>query len=127
MHLNRISAPDGPQPSGGYAQATEVTDFERIVYISGQIPVDSKGAVPSTFGEQCQTVWDNLEAQLREAGLSVENIIKVTTFLSAREYAEENSAVRRERLDGVEPSLTVIITDIYDSDWLLEIEAIAAD
>lgn len=126
MNLRRHSSSDAPQPKGGYAQATELSEFDRILFISGQIPIDAEDDVPTEFSEQCHTVWDNLEAQLRAGGMGFKNIVKLTTFLSDRQYAEDNSAIRRDRLGDVEPSLTVIITDIYDSDWLLEIEAIAA-
>lgn len=60
-------------------------------------------------------VWDNIEAQLSTADMDHENIIKITTFLSDREYAEENSAIRQERLGNLKQALTVIITEIYNS------------
>jgi 2-iminobutanoate/2-iminopropanoate deaminase len=40
-------------------------------------------------------------------------------------HRESNSLVRREELAGEAPSLTVLISGIYDEGWLLEIEAIA--
>lgn len=43
-----------------------------------------------------------------------------------RALALEDSIVRREVLKERTPALTIIITDIYDEAWLLEIEAIAA-
>ena len=65
-------------------------------------------------------------AQLEAADMSVTNLVKVTTFLSSREYASQNSEFRQEILGTHSPALTVIITGIYDEHWLLEIEAIAA-
>lgn len=47
------------------------------------------------------------------------------SVLSSRSLRDENSRIRRDELDGAEPALTVIIADIYDDTWLLEIEAIA--
>ena len=61
----------------------------------------------------------------RRAG-RLADIVKVTTFLSDRAYAAENSAIRREVLASLTPALTIIIAGIYDPAWLLEIEAIAA-
>jgi 2-iminobutanoate/2-iminopropanoate deaminase len=54
------------------------------------------------------------------------NLVKVTTFLSSREYAIANREVRNEVLGTHSPALTVIITGIFDEKWLLEIEAVAA-
>jgi enamine deaminase RidA (YjgF/YER057c/UK114 family) len=121
-----IDAPDAPQPSGGYAQAVRLTDFAELVFVSGQIPVDAAGAAPEGFGDQCRLVWRNVEAQLRAAGMGLADIVKVTTFLSDRARAAENSAIRREILADLTPALTIIIASIYDPAWLLEIEVIAA-
>ena len=70
--------------------------------------------------------WANIERQLHDAGMSLDNLVKVTTFLSDRRYRGENSIVRRELLKERTPAITIIIADIYDEAWLLEIEAIAA-
>jgi enamine deaminase RidA (YjgF/YER057c/UK114 family) len=59
--------------------------------------------------------------------MTFENLVKVTIFLSSREYAVHNRDVRREVLGTHSPALTVIITGIFDEKWLLEIEAIAAE
>jgi 2-iminobutanoate/2-iminopropanoate deaminase len=124
--MESIEAPDAPSAAGGYAQAVRLTDFEELVLVSGQIPIDPDGAVPEAFGDQCRLVWRNVEAQLRAAGMELADIVKVTTFLSDRAHAAENSAIRGEVLAGLTPALTIIIAGIYDPAWLLEIEVIAA-
>jgi enamine deaminase RidA (YjgF/YER057c/UK114 family) len=124
--MEPIEAPDAPPAAGGYAQAVRLTDFDALVFVSGQIPVDAEGVVPETFGDQCRLAWRNVEAQLRAAGMGLADIVKVTTFLSDRAYAAENSAIRRDVLAGLTPALTIIIAGIYDPAWLLEIEVIGA-
>lgn len=126
MAMQPINSPDAPPTNGGYAQAVRLTGCEEFLFVSGQIPVDTDGAVPESFTEQCRLVWRNIEAQLRAAGMGLANIVKVTTFLSDRAYAAENSAIRREVLAGLTPALTIVIAGIYDPAWLLEIEVIAA-
>ena len=124
--LDAIDAADAPAPSGGYAQAIAVSNASRLLYVSGQIPVDTAGHTPSDFDAQCRLVWANVLAQLRSAGMKETDLVKVTTYLSDRRYAADNSRIRREVLGSHRPSLTVIISDIYDPEWLLEIEAVAA-
>ena len=97
-----------------------------LLFVPGQITADADGNVPEAFADQCRLVWRNVEAQLRAGGFALADIVKVTTFLSDRAYAQENSAIRREVLAGLTPALTIIIAGIYDPAWLLEIEAIAA-
>ncbi len=126
MRRDPIEAADAPSTSGGYAQAVRLVDARELLFVSGQIPVEIDGTVPGTFGAQCRLVWRNVEAQLRAAGMGIGDIVKVTTFLSDRAYADENSAIRREVLAGLTPALTIIIAGIYDPAWLLEIEVVAA-
>jgi enamine deaminase RidA (YjgF/YER057c/UK114 family) len=97
-----------------------------LVYVSGQIPVAPDGTLPDGFAAQCRQVWANVTSALAHHGMDLSDLVKVTTFLSDRAYRQENSAIRREALNGHTPALTVIIADIYDDAWLLEIEAIAA-
>lgn len=115
-----------PASTGNYTHGTLVTDVTRTVYVSGQVPWrDDNGKVPADFTEQCRVTWRNVLTVLAEAGMGVENLAKVTCYLSDRRYREEFARVRAEVLGGHRPALTIIITDIYSEDWLLEIEAIA--
>jgi 2-iminobutanoate/2-iminopropanoate deaminase len=125
MKTRTLNAPDAPAPLGGYGQAVDVTGAQRMLFISGQIPVTRDGTIPNGFPAQCRLAWANVEAQLREAGMTLDNLVKLTTFLSDRQYGLENRAIRQEVLGERRPAMTVIITGIFDAAWLLEIEAIA--
>jgi 2-iminobutanoate/2-iminopropanoate deaminase len=94
--------------------------------VSGQIPETVAGEVPTDFPSQAILAWRNVIAQLQAAGMPVENLVKVTVFLSSRDYALPNREIRQEVLGSRAPALTVIITGIFDETWLLEIEAAAA-
>jgi 2-iminobutanoate/2-iminopropanoate deaminase len=126
MKLTPINAPDAPQPLGGYGQAMEVTGAARTLYISGQIPETVNGNVPERFEDQARLVWQNVIAQLRAADMTLDNLVKVTIFLSDRKYTADYRKVRQDVLQGRQIGLTTIITGIFDEKWLLEIEAIAA-
>jgi 2-iminobutanoate/2-iminopropanoate deaminase len=125
MQRRTINAPDAPQAAGGYAQAVEVTGATRTLHVSGQIPQAADGTVPPAFADQCRLAWANLEAQLRAAGMTLDDLVKVTTFLADRRFAAENRAVRQAVLGGRAPALTVVITGIFDETWLIEIEGVA--
>lgn len=109
-----------------FAHAHEVTGASRLLFISGQVPEGENGQVPADFAGQCRLVWANIERQLASAGMSLDNLVKVTTFLSDRRYRQENYQVRKQVLGDRSPAVTIIITGIYDESWLLEIEAVAA-
>ena len=121
-----INSPAAPAPAGGYSQAFEVVGAQRLLFVSGQVPETMEGQVPSDFHSQAELAWQNVIAQLHAAGLAVGNLVKVTTYLSSREFAVPNREVRQKVLGNHHPALTVVIADIFDESWLLEIEAIAA-
>jgi 2-iminobutanoate/2-iminopropanoate deaminase len=126
MKFNAINASSAPQPAGGYSQALEVVDVQRFLFVSGQVPETAAGVVPPDFTAQAKLAWSNVRAQVEAAGMTMTNLVKVTTFLSSRDYAIANRDVRNEVLGTHTPALTVIITGIFNEKWLLEIEAVAA-
>jgi len=97
-----------------------------LLFVSGQIPESADGTLPAEFADQAMIAWHNLEQVLAEGGMTLQNLVKVTIFLSDREYRDENTRVREKVLGDHRPAITVIVTGIYDSRWLLEIEAVAA-
>lgn len=127
MTVIRPLTGDGSPPvQGSYPQAVEVTGATRWLYLSGQIPIAPDGSLAADFTGQCRQVWANVETQLHAAGMTLDNLVKVTTFLASRDHALENRQVRLEVLAGRQPALTVIVTGIFDEAWLVEIEAVAA-
>jgi 2-iminobutanoate/2-iminopropanoate deaminase len=124
--IRPLTGDGSPPVEGSYPQAVEVTGPTRWLYLSGQIPVAPDGSLAAGFTAQCEQVWDNIETQLAAAGMTLDNLVKLTTFLSDRRYALENREVRVRRLAGRQPALTVIVTGIFDDAWLVEIEAVAA-
>lgn len=126
MEKQPFNSPKAPAPASPYAQAMLVTGAQRLLFISGQIPVKVDGTVPTGFKDQARLVWTNIQAQLDAAGMTLDNLVKVTFFLADRKYALDNREVRLEVLGDRQVALTAIITGIFDAAWLLEIEAIAA-
>ena len=123
--IRPLTGDGSPPVEGSYPQAVEVTAPTRWLYLSGQIPVAPDGSLAADFTGQCDQVWSNIETQLSAAGMTLDNLVKVTTFLSDRSYALENREVRIRRLAGRQPALTVLITGLFDAGWLVEIEAVA--
>lgn len=127
MEMTSVDPAEVPAASHAYSNGALVRDASRVLFVSGQVPETAQGAVPDTFLEQCRLAWRNVLSVVEGAGMTVDNLVKVTVFLSDRRYREENARVRAEVLGDHRPALTVIITGIWDERWLLEIEAVAAD
>lgn len=114
-------------PNGlAYAHASLVTGATRWLFVSGQVPEDAGGHVPGDYPSQYRLAWSNVEAQLHAAGMTFDNLVKVTIFLSDRALIAQSGGLRQSILGDRSPAVTIVIVGIYDSQWLLEIEAIAA-
>lgn len=128
LKITPVNAENAPQSlHRRYSQAVDLSGHKRLLFISGQIPADRQGNVPAGFEDQARLCWGNVIAQLLAAGMGVSNLVKVTTFLKRYEDRDINAKVRFEVMGEHLIALSTIITDVYDPDWLLEIEAIAAD
>ncbi|MBR0773224.1 RidA family protein [Bradyrhizobium diazoefficiens] len=114
-------------PAAGYCMGLEVKQHRRLLFISGQVPERLDGTVPEGFEAQCEQSWRNVVEVLAAAGLGVEHLVKVTTFLTDRSQLVANRAIRSKVLGEHQPALTVVVVQTVDSKWLLEIEAIAAE
>ena len=124
--LTRHDPSDVPAPLGGYTQGLEVSHPSRWLVVSGQVPQSGQGAVPESAEEQCRLIWAHITSVLSSAAMSVTEIVKVTTYLSDRSVASANTQVRNEVLGDHRPALTVVVAEIFDPAWLLEIEVLAA-
>jgi 2-iminobutanoate/2-iminopropanoate deaminase len=105
----------------------ELGQHRRLLFVSGQVPERSDGSVPEAFEAQCEQAWRNVIEVLAAAGLGVEHLVKINTFLTDRNQVMANRAIRLKMLRGHEPATTVMIAETIDGKWLLEIEAIAAE
>jgi enamine deaminase RidA (YjgF/YER057c/UK114 family) len=114
-----------PAPNGGHAEAIEISNATRILCISGQTPENEDGSIPGTFREQCRVAWQKIESRLDAAGMTLENLAQVRMFLADRALAAENRELRREVLGRHTPALAVVVADLLDERWLVEIEALA--
>ena len=72
---------NAPKAIGPYSQAIQWGD---VVFVSGQIPlIPASGKLNNkTFNDQASQVIDNLEAICKEAGGGLNNILKLTIYLT---------------------------------------------
>ena len=76
-----IYTKNAPEPIGPYSQAIKV---DSTVYVSGQIPLDPKSGhiVSNKVEEQTHQVISNLKSVLAAAGLTLEDVVKTSIFLT---------------------------------------------
>ena len=109
-----------------YVHAVEVRGAERLLFVAGTMGLDPSGTPGTTLAEQLDLIWSNLRAILASAGMTVDNIVRLTSYLRDPSYAEANAAARIAALGGRAVPTTAIVAQTLVSDWLVEIEIIAA-
>ncbi|GIJ47476.1 enamine deaminase RidA [Virgisporangium aliadipatigenens] len=108
-----------------YVHAVEVRGAQRLLFISGTMGLDPSGRPGETLEDQLVLIWDNLHAILASADMTVDNIVRLTSYLRDASYAEANAAARVAALGGRVVPTTAIVAQTLSDDWLVEIEAIA--
>jgi 2-iminobutanoate/2-iminopropanoate deaminase len=125
MQRRDINAADAPAPAGQYTQAVEVTGASRILYLSGQVGVAADGSIPEDAEAQSALAWRNLQAQLRAAGMEIENLVKITTIVCDQGDATAVRAGRATVLGTHRPASTLIVGGLSNPAWKVEVEGIA--
>lgn len=122
-----ITSSKAPAPIGPYNQAVLSNN---TLYISGQIPLHPEtGELKNDSLEQeTRRVMDNLEAILKEAGLTFENVVKCSIFISDMDdFKEINEYYSRYFDEATAPARETVEVARLPKDVSVEISAIAVD
>ena len=114
------------QATGDYVHALEVRGAERLLFVAGTMGLDAAGRPGKTPEAQLDLIWSNIRAILASADMTVDNIVRLTSYITDPAYAEANAAARIAALGGRAIPTTAIVVQTLVSDWLVEIEIIAA-
>ena len=109
----------------GYSHVAKASD---TVYIAGQIALNAGGNLVGKGDVEAQThqVYANLQAILEELGGSLEDIVKLTTYLTDRSHLEAFRRVRNRFFrDPFPPNTLLFVSGLAHPDYLVEIEAVA--
>lgn len=108
-----------------YVHALEVRDASRMLFVAGTMGLDANGVPGATLAEQLDLLWSNLRTILASAGMTVDNIVRLTSYLRDASYAEANVAARTAALGGHAVPTTAIVVQTLAEYWLVELEIIA--
>ena len=112
--------------SADYVHAMEVRGAGRLLFVAGTMGLDPAGRPGATLAEQLDLIWANIRAILASADMTVDNIVRLTSYLRDPAYVEANAAARVAALGGRVVPTTAIVAQTLVEDWLVEIEVIAA-
>ncbi len=120
-----ISSDSAYEPVIGFSRAVRVGD---TVYVSGSVGYGPDGKIvgPGDVYAQAQQTIRNIEAALREAGASLENVVRTRIYVTDISRWEEVARAHREAFGAVRPASSLLeVSSLASPDMLVEIEAVA--
>ena len=104
-------------------------DIKKLLFLSGQIPIDSKGEIVGLGDVTQQTVrvYEIIESILGELGGTLDNIVKLTTFYTNPDDFQKIAQVRKGLFNRgyVAASSSVCVQALPHPDALVEVESVA--
>ena len=119
-----VRTSQAPAAIGPYSQAVKI---DRLVFVSGQLPIDPATGemVERDIQAQTRQALKNLEAVLQAAGTSLAGAVKTVVFLDNMEDFARMNAVYAEFFGADPPARACVEVARLPKDALVEIEAIA--
>lgn len=120
-----ISTTKAPSAIGPYNQATS---FEKLVFLSGQIPLDAQTMeiIEGGVQEQTRKVMENLKAVLEESNSSFDNVLKTTCYLSDMDNFVAFNEIYAEYFGAEDaPARATVAVKTLPKNVLVEVDAIA--
>ena len=118
-----VSTKEAPAAIGPYSQGIIVNN---VFYSSGQIPLTAEGEmVNGDVQEQTHQVFKNIQAVLKEAGASLESVVKTTVFIKDMNDFGKVNEIYGEYFHAHKPARSCVEVARLPKDALVEIEVIA--
>ncbi len=118
-----ISTTAAPAAIGPYSQAILVNN---TLYASGQLGLDpEKMELKEGITEQTKQVFENIKAVLNEAGMTINDIVKTTCFLSSMDDFAAMNEVYATQFTGIFPARSAVAVKTLPKNALVEIEILA--
>ena len=118
-HPNATIYRSAPGAIGPYSGSVEANYF---VFASGKIASQREGS----FSEEAHSATDAVEEQIAESGLSLDQVVSVTVYLSDIELYEAFNEVYAARFSEPYPARTCVAVAALPAGARVEITAIAA-
>lgn len=130
-----VDTPDVAAPVGRYATAVRAGD---LLFVSGMLSTDNEGRrVGDTIADQTRRALRNIEAVLAAAGATLDDVVKVTSYLTdyddfgaydaayGQHFADPPPA-RMTCVVGLRPGFLIeidVIADLSDADGVGDVAA----
>ena len=125
LRIQRITTDPDPYEPFRLALGYRVGD---LIFVSGQAAIDQNGQAVGAgdFDAQAEQTFTNLERVLAAGGSSLENVVKVTIFLTDMANFPKIVELREKWFTAPYPADTIVeVTALALPELMIEIEAVA--
>ena len=124
MKKRIIQTDQAPAAIGPYSQAVRVGDF---LYTSGQIALDPQSGefLSGEIEQETERTIENISAILKAGGLSLDNVIKTTVYLTDLSHFTRMNHIYEKYFSGNKPARACVQVAALPKGAKVEIEAIA--
>ncbi|RVD61659.1 RidA family protein [Mesorhizobium sp. M2D.F.Ca.ET.185.01.1.1] len=114
-------------PFARYSHGVEIPAGKRLVLCSGQLGIGADDHVPEDAGAQAELCFKNIAAILSEAGLTLNDIVRINAFVTGREHLQSYMDVRNRLFSDPAPASTLMIVSGFARlEFKVEVEVLAA-
>jgi enamine deaminase RidA (YjgF/YER057c/UK114 family) len=112
---------------GAYSDALKVSAGLRWLFTSGTPGLAATGELPDDVSGQAELAWQHIVRLLREANMTVADIVKATHYLTRAADIPAYAQVRSRFLGEARPaSMLLVVPQLVRPEFLVEIEIVAA-
>jgi enamine deaminase RidA (YjgF/YER057c/UK114 family) len=125
--IEKLCAPGVYDPPG-YSQLIKVSGARSLLFLAGQVPYATGGSVayPGDFLAQARNVFGAVKAHVEAAGGTLNDVVKITTYVTDIRYRMDFRTVRDEFFGQRGPASTFVqVASLSHPDYMIEVEAIA--
>jgi enamine deaminase RidA (YjgF/YER057c/UK114 family) len=116
----RVSSDSPYEPVYGFSRAVRVGD--RVI-VSGTAPVWADGSCDPDPGAQARRCCEIIVAALEELGATAGDVVRTRMFVTDRGIADRVGEVHGEFFGAAAPAATMVVAELLDPRWKVEIEA----
>lgn len=128
--MNRQIQPSSiAPPAANYAQAVLSENAGAWLHISGVVATRPDGSIPDDVGDQATVIWSNIAAILAEAGMTMTDVVSITTYVVVDFMAcLPEVMAARDQAFGTHRAASTLVTvpALARPAWKMEIAVVAA-
>lgn len=102
----KVILPKGAAPSATWSYGILV---DGTLYVSGMGGEDAAGKIPATFEAEMKQSLDNISAVLKEAGMSLSDVVSVQVYLTDVALFDRMNTVYKANFKDPKPTRTTVV------------------